>query len=120
MQTQKMVRGLRIWIKGVEELYYLYPAKKILHTWAIEFFLSWSGMVSFNVIYGCLEKSFCNIWMNFELKSKVSSRNCLHLKHLGVILQKLNGAENYATEPNIKGYCQPKICIVTKVLPAFS
>ena len=58
--------------------------------------LSGEGMVAFNVIYHCLEKSFGNNSTNSKLKSKHPLRNSLHLEHLGVTSQKLQkspGAE---------------------------
>ena len=39
-------------------------------------------------IYRCLKKSFCNKLMHSKLKSKDPSRNCVHLKRLGVTPQK--------------------------------
>ena len=34
-------------------------------------------MVAINVIYRCFNKSFCNKWVDFKLKSRVPLRNCL-------------------------------------------
>ena len=44
---------------------------------------------AFNIIYPCLEKSFCSNLMNSKLKSVARQRNTPHLKGLGVTLQKL-------------------------------
>ena len=50
--------------------------KKVLHRWVFGLILSWPEIVAFNVIYRCLQKSFCNNLMHSKLKSKVPLLNC--------------------------------------------
>ena len=69
-------------------IHIIYSAKKVPHRWVFRQILSWPGIVIFNVIYRCLQKSFCNNLMHSKLKSKVPLRNCEHLKRLGVNPQK--------------------------------
>ena len=37
-------------------------------------------MDAFNVIYSCLDKTFCNNWLNSKLKFKVPLRNSVYFK----------------------------------------
>ena len=69
-------------------IFNLYSAKKVLHRCVFGLILSRPEIVAFNVIYRCLQKSFCNKLMHSKLKTKVPLRNCEHLKRLGVTPQK--------------------------------
>ena len=46
-------------------------SKKVLHRLVFRLILSCPGIVTFYVIYRCLQKSFCNNLMHSKLKSKV-------------------------------------------------
>ena len=49
----------------------------------------------FNVIYLCLEKSFCSNLMNSKLKSVAHQRNTPHLKGVGDTPQKLQNDQQW-------------------------
>ena len=69
---------------GILLLFVYILSKIVLHRGVFESILSWPGIVAFNVIYRCLQKSFCSNLMLSKLKSKVPLRNFEHFKRLGV------------------------------------
>ena len=60
-----------------------------IYTAQLGFRVNYVLMVAFTVVYDNLEKSFYNNRMKSKVEFKVPFGNCLHLKRLGVTLQKL-------------------------------